>query len=188
VTIIRLTEGLDSGPIALQEPLAIAAGEGAGSLIPRLAELGGELVVRALDLREAGELELREQDDAEATYAEKIAAEDRRLDPARPAAELERTVRALTPHIGAYLELEGGERLRVCAAELWAPGAGVDADAEADVPPIPLTSGELSGRHGELLLGTGDGVLSLVEVQPPGKRPMPAEAYLRGHPAPSRTV
>ena len=85
-------------------------------LSAKLAELGGELLVRALDGLEAGDLEFTEQDDAHATYAEKVSADERHLLPSRPAAELERIVRALTPHVGAYLELEGGDRLGVRAA------------------------------------------------------------------------
>lgn len=173
VTILRVTAGLDSGPIALQERFAVDPNEGAETLVPKLAELGGELLVRALDLRERGELELREQDEAEVTYAEKIAPEDRRLDPARSAIELERAVRALTPHIGAYLELEGGTRLGVRRAE---------ASAGA------LEEGAVAAADGALELGTADGTLRLIEVQPAGKRPMPAEAFLRGHAVPSRAA
>lgn len=173
VTIMRLTEGLDSGPVALQERVEIGAREDCGSLAARLAELAGPLVVRALDAHAAGELSLTEQDDSGATYAEKIAAADRRLDPSRPAAELEAAVRALHPHVGAYLELEGGERLGVGAAR------AVEGELEA---------GRLEARDGELWLGCADGVLRLEEVQPPGKRPMPAGAYLRGHDPPSRAL
>ncbi|TXH53420.1 MAG: methionyl-tRNA formyltransferase, partial [Burkholderiaceae bacterium] len=67
--VMRLTAGLDSGPVALREPVAIAADDDYATLSARLAELGGELLVRALDLEEVGKLELREQDDAAATYA-----------------------------------------------------------------------------------------------------------------------
>jgi methionyl-tRNA formyltransferase len=173
MTILRLTAGLDSGPIALQEAISVGAGEGFGSLEPRLADLGGELLVRALDLRERGELTLRDQDEEGVTYAEKITREDRRLDPRTPAVELERVVRALTPHIGAFVELEGGERLGVRSAQ---------AVAE-DLP-----AGELAAADGALELGTADGVLRLLEVQPPGKKPMPAEAFLRGNPLPGRAA
>ncbi|MGH2963702.1 MAG: methionyl-tRNA formyltransferase, partial [Solirubrobacterales bacterium] len=121
VSVMRVTEELDSGPVALQERTAIGPDEDFGSLSVRLAELGGELLVRALDLDGAGRLELRDQDDAEATYAEKIAARERRLDPERSAEELAATVRALTPHIGPYLELEDGTRLGVARAR---PAAG----------------------------------------------------------------
>ncbi len=125
VTIMQVGAGLDSGPVALRERTPIAPEFDYGSLSARLAELGGELIVRALDLRASGELALTDQDESLATYAEKIAPAERRLDPARPAIELERTVRALNPHIGAYLELDGGERLGVgaAAAEDGARGA-----------------------------------------------------------------
>jgi methionyl-tRNA formyltransferase len=170
VTIIRVTAGLDSGPVALQETLDIGEREDYGALSARLAEFGGALLLRALDLRKAGDLALVDQDDSLATYAEKISPVDRRLDPARPAAELDRVVRALNPHIGAYLELDGGERLTVRAAS---PEAG------------ELDAGILKADGGALRLGCGQGVLRLDVVQPPGRRAMTADAYLRGHAVPS---
>jgi methionyl-tRNA formyltransferase len=174
VTILRVTAGLDSGPIALREAMPIAAGEDFGALEPRLAKLSGELLVRALDLRAADDLALAEQDEGAATYAEKITPEDRRLDPELPATELERRVRALNPHIGTYLTLEGDERLGV---------------RRARATPGELAPGTLRGEDEErLVLGTGEGLLDLLEVQPPGKRPMPAGAYLRGHAPPSRAL
>lgn len=172
VSILRVTAGLDSGPVALQEPLEIGAHEDYGALATRLAELAGEVLVRALDLRQAGDLEFAEQDEAQATYAEKIKSEERRIDPTRSAAELERTVRALNPHIGAYLELDGGERLGVRAAS---------ADPGGDAH-----SGRLTVAGNSLVLGCAEGRLRLDVVQPAGKRPMPADAYLRGHAIPSR--
>ncbi|HSI79562.1 MAG TPA: methionyl-tRNA formyltransferase [Solirubrobacterales bacterium] len=169
VTVMRLGEGLDSGPIALQRRVAIGVTETCGALATRLAELGGELVVATLELRREGRLAFAEQDEAAATYAEKIPPEERRLDPRRPADELARRVRALTPHIGAYLELAGGGRLGVHAAEPVSSG-----------PP----AGELAAE-GELVLGCGEGALRMLEVQPPGGRPMAADAYLRGHRVPA---
>lgn len=158
--VMRLTAGLDSGPVALREPVAIAADDDYATLSARLAELGGELLVRALDLEEVGKLELREQDDAAATYAEKIEPADRRIDLSRPAAAEADRVRALTPHVGAFLELVGGERL------------GVRRAHAAERPEGPLT------------FACGDGFLSLDLVQPPGGKPMEAAAYLRGHEPP----
>jgi methionyl-tRNA formyltransferase len=169
VTIMRVTEGLDSGPIALQETVPISDQDDFGRLAQRLAKLGGELAVRALELRRDGALELIEQDNSAATYAEKISPEERRLDPRRSATELARVVRALTPRVGAYLELEGGDRLGVVAAE-----------AEAG----ELDAGTIDARDGVLRLGCAECVLRLEAVQPPGKRPMTADAYLRGHPVP----
>jgi methionyl-tRNA formyltransferase len=113
VCVMRVTAGLDAGPVALREEVPIGQEDDFGTLSERLAALGGELLVQAFDLQGEGRLELTEQDDAEATYAEKIDPDARRLDPGRPAAELARTVRALTPHIGAYLEVGAGERLGV---------------------------------------------------------------------------
>jgi methionyl-tRNA formyltransferase len=169
VTVMRVEEGLDSGPVALAERTRIEPADDYGTLSARLAELGGELILRALDLRAAGQLELTDQDDSLATYADKIAPAERRLDPARPAAELERTVRALNPHVGAYLELDGGGRLGVRAASA----------SDGALPP-----GRLVVDGDALQLGCGEGVLRLDVVQPAGKRPMEAAAYLRGHPAP----
>jgi len=169
VTIMRVEAGLDSGPVALAERTRIEPADDYGTLSARLAELGGELILRALDLRAAGQLELTDQDDSLATYADKIAPTERRLDPARPAAELERTVRALNPHVGAYLELDGGGRLGVRAASAQ----------DGALPP-----GQLAADGRGLRLGCGEGVLRLDVVQPAGKRPMPADAYLRGHPPP----
>jgi methionyl-tRNA formyltransferase len=166
VCVMRVTAGLDSGPVALCEEVSVAAEDDFATLSRRLAELGGELLVRALDLQQRGELGFQEQDDAEATYAEKINPAERRLDPARPALELERVVRALTPHVGAYLKLAGGERLGVRRARALEGG-----------PP----QGELRAEGGKLLLGCREGGLRLELVQPEGGRPMEADAYLRGH-------
>jgi methionyl-tRNA formyltransferase len=170
VTIFKITEGLDSGPVAVAAPEPIHPDDTAGSLAARLSELGAGLLVEALDRAEAGKLELTEQGPGE-TYASKIDPSERRLDPARPAVELERIVRALTPHIGAYLVLDGSERLGVSAA----------AATEADLAP-----GELRVSDNRLLVGCGEGALELLEVRPPGKGSMPVAAYLRGHTVPER--
>ena len=163
VTIMRPIAELDAGPICLQRAEPVEPDDTYGSLAERLAALGGELLVEALDTEPA----FRDQGDQGVTYAAKIEAEDRWLDPSRRADELERRVRALTPHIGAYVELDEGERLGVRRAAL---AAGVD-----DVEP-----GQLVARDGVLLYGAAQGALELVEVQPAGKRPMEAAAWLRG--------
>jgi methionyl-tRNA formyltransferase len=162
VCVMRLTAGLDSGPVALRAEVELSEDEDYGALAPRLADLGGDLLVEALDLLADGTLEFTEQDEADVTYAEKISSEDRRLDLAESAADLAAKVRALTPHIGAFLELEGGERLGVREAH------AVDADSE-----------------GDLLVTTGDGLLRLDVVQPAGGKAMAAADYLRGRPAPT---
>jgi len=162
VSIMRLTAGLDSGPVCLQEAEPIGPHDTCGSLAARLARLGGELLVRALGERPA----FVEQAQDGVTYAEKLGPQDRLLDPQRPAVELERTVRALHPHVGARVALGDGTLLAVHSARVLAQG-----------PP----AGELAAQDGRLVYGTSDGGLQLLCVQPPGGRAMEAEAYLRGH-------
>jgi methionyl-tRNA formyltransferase len=171
VSIMRLTAGLDSGPVCLSESLPVEPHDTYGSVAERLQSLGGELIVRVLDLIAHGEPPaFVEQDESGVTYAEKIVPEDRLLDPARSAEELERVVRALYPHIGARLQLADGGLLGVHEAR-------AAADPRLDGPP----AGELAVDGERLLYGTARGTLELVCVQPPGGRPMDAGAYLRGH-------
>jgi len=169
VSLMRLTEGLDSGPVALREEVAIGAEDDFEALSAKLAALGGDQLVQGLDLLAEDRLEFAEQDEDGATYAEKILAEERRLDPARSAQALARTVRALTPHVGAYLEVGDGERLGVRRAR------AVD---------VGVRQGEIRAEWGAMLLGCGGGTLRLEVVQPAGGKPMAADAYLRGHSLP----
>jgi methionyl-tRNA formyltransferase len=166
VSIMRVTEGLDSGAVCLQEPEPIGPDDDYGSLAARLERLGGELLVRALDERPR----FVEQDESQVTYAHKIEAADRALDPALSPAELERTVRALRPHIGARVALPDGDFLGVIAARVADDGTG----------PEP---GRVRADGERLLLGAAGGALELTEIRPPGGRPMPAAAWLRGRPA-----
>lgn len=170
VSLMQLTAGLDSGPVALREEIAIGLEDDFESLSGKLSALGGELLVEALDRQAEGSLTFDEQSDGEATYAEKIDPAERRLDPGRPAAELARTVRALTPHIGAYVEIADEGRLGVRRAR------AVD---------VGVKQGAMKAEWGALLLGCGRGALRLEVVQPPGGKPMPADAYLRGHAVPA---
>jgi methionyl-tRNA formyltransferase len=173
VTIMRVTAGLDSGPVALVKEVPISPDDDYDTLSAKLADVGGELLVRALDDLKTGQLEFTEQDDAQATYAEKVSADERHLSPSLPAAELERIVRALAPRVGAYLELEGGKRLGVRKARAVQDGPATGAIE---------TDGE------QLVVGSSDGGLRLEVVQPPGKKPMSAADFLRGHPPPSKAV
>lgn len=169
VCVMKLVAGLDAGPVALSSEVRIGADTDFEALSSTLAGLGGELLVRALSLRVGDGLEFAEQDESEATYAEKIEPAERRLDPARPAVELEARVRALTPHIGAYLETADGERLGVRRAR------AVD---------VSVRTGAVKSEWGALLVGCCRGALRLEVVQPPGGKPMPVDAYLRGHSLP----
>jgi methionyl-tRNA formyltransferase len=164
VAIMEPVAELDAGPVYLLRGEPIRPDDDYGSLSARLAALGGELLVEALDTLP----EPRPQGDDGVTYAEKLERDERLLDPALGAAALERRVRALTPHVGAYVE-HGDERLGVRAAALAGEGS-----------PAPA-AGELAATGDRLLYGTADGALELLEVQPPGGRPMDAGAWLRGH-------
>jgi methionyl-tRNA formyltransferase len=163
VSIMELTAGLDSGPVCLEQSEPIGPQDTYGTLAQRLQRIGGELLVRALDESPP----CAEQDEARVTYADKITAADRQLDPGRPAEELERTVRALTPHIGAYVALADGTPLGVREARVGPPQGETQPGAISLDGPLPV-------------LATADGTLELVVVQPPGKRPMPGGDYLRG--------
>jgi methionyl-tRNA formyltransferase len=189
VCVMRLTAGLDSGPVALRGEVDLGDDEDYGTLAPKLADLGGDLLVEALDLLADGTLKFTDQDEAEVTYAEKISPDDRRLDLTQPAEDLAAKVRALTPHIGAYLELEGGERLGVrkaspSAATRSAAVVAADGDAVEGVL-LELAAGQAEAVDGALFVGTGDGILRLDIVQPPGGKAMPVDAYLRGRPVPT---
>lgn len=172
VCIMRLGEGLDDGPVALREEVPIGAEDTYGTMAAALAELSGRMLIEALDLQAADELEPRfqPQDEEAVTYAEKIEAGERRVDPARSAGAEALRIRGLTPHVGAYAELDGGERLGVRAARL-AP----------DGPP----AGEFGERDGVLLLGCHSGALIIEGLQPAGGRWMAAADYVRGRGLPS---
>jgi methionyl-tRNA formyltransferase len=152
---MAVTEDLDAGPIYVQEREEIRPRDDYGTLTERLAPLSARLLVRALDEQP----EPREQDEDGVTYAEKITSADRTLDPEKHTAlELERVVRALTPHIGARMALEDGTLLGVHEAHV------ADGAAPEDAVLVPTVAG----------------TLALAVVQPPGGRPMPAADYLRG--------
>jgi methionyl-tRNA formyltransferase len=162
VSIMRVGEGFDDGPVCSQETEQIRPQDTYGTLAERLEGLGALLLVRTLDERPA----CVAQDEAHATYAHKISSQERDLMPARTAVELERVVRALTPHIGAYVTLRDGTSLGVIDARVL-PGGG---------PP----EGEISFDGPVPVLGCSSGALELLTVQPPGRRPMTGADYLRG--------
>lgn len=162
VTIMRPVAELDAGPICLDREEPIREDDDFGSLSPRLAELGGELLAETLDTRPA----CRPQPERGVTIAAKVTPEERRLDPSAGPAALARRVRALNPHIGTWIELDGGERL------------GVRRAAVAAVSAAP---GRLVEEDGRLLWGCAGGAIELLTVQPAGGRPMDADAFIRGH-------
>src|SRR3954468_839300 len=162
VTIMRPIAELDAGPMCLQRDEPIRADDDFGTLSPRLAELGGELLVEVLD----SSIDCLPQPEEGVTIAPKIETEERRLDPAAGPQALVRRVRALNPHVGTWIEIAGGERLGVRKAQVAAESAA----------PAQLVAVE-----GRLVWGCAGGALELLVVQPAGGRTMDAGDFLRGH-------
>ncbi|MFZ5784468.1 MAG: methionyl-tRNA formyltransferase [Pseudomonadota bacterium] len=169
VTIMRMDEGLDTGPMLLAERTPISAADTAESVHDRLAELGARLIVSTLDALVAGTLQPVPQPDEGVTYAHKLGKEEGLLDWRRPAAELERKVRAFAPWPGTWFEMPaalGGERIKVLAAGLALAGGA----------PGTVTV----GRDGLPVVACGIGGLRLLRLQRPGKAAQAADAFLRG--------
>jgi methionyl-tRNA formyltransferase len=171
ITIMRMTEGLDEGPILLQQALAIPPRAMAGSLTAALAALGGRLAVAALAGLAAGRLVPRLQPADGITYAKKLRREEGWLDWRLAADDLERRVRACDPWPGAWFK-QRGERIRVLAAQVE-PGSP---------PAVPGTV--LDDR---LAVACGSGVLRPTCLQRPGRAALAAAEFLRGFPIPQGT-
>ena len=165
--IMRMDAGLDTGPVLLRERVTIEPSMTAGDLHDRLAELGGPLMVRALEAVAAGNAVETPQPDEGVTYAAKIDKAETRIDWRRPAQELERLVRGLAPFPGAWFDLDG-ERIKVL---------GADAVDEAGLPGQTLDP--------RLTVACGTGALRLARLQRGGRKPMAAADFLRGHPVPA---
>jgi methionyl-tRNA formyltransferase len=166
VTIMRMEEGLDTGPICLAEEVPIGPNMTAGELAERLALQGASLMVRALAALERGSLNCTPQPVDGVTYAPKIDKVESRLDFTRSASEVHNRIRALSPHPGAWFETDRmgrRERIKVLRSSL-AVGHGAP--------------GTVLDRH--LTIACGCGAVRLLELQRAGRRPMGAEEFLRG--------
>lgn len=166
VTIIRLNADMDAGDMVLQERTSIGGNESAESLTARLAELGARMLVDALNQVEAGTATFTPQDHAAATTCRMLTKEDGYMDWTRPAAELHNLVRGALPWPVAQF-LFRGELCKVYEA--------VVSDGPDGVP------GEVVGLDGDAVrVATGDGTLSLLRIQAPGKRVMTTREFLPG--------
>jgi methionyl-tRNA formyltransferase len=164
VTIIKLDEGLDTGPVLTAQAVDIDPGEDAGQLTGRLARVGARLLCSTIPGYIAGEVTPVLQSDDGATYAHKITAADRPLDVHATPAEFVARVRGLAPDPGATLEIDGKPHKILEAREVeWVPEEGSWA-LHGDAPVVAV----------------GEGGVELVELQPPGKRPQPGADWARG--------
>jgi methionyl-tRNA formyltransferase len=164
ISIMRMDAGLDTGAVLSQHRLAIADDDDAGSLHDKLAVLGADAIVQALASIETGKAQAAPQPAEGATYARKIGREDAMLDWSKPAAALERAVRALRPSPGAGTTLQG-ERIKVWRASV-VDGRG--------------NPGSVLAADTALVVACGSGALAITELQRAGGKPLPAAAFLRG--------
>ena len=164
ITIMQVEAGLDTGPMLLREAVPITATASAAALHDTLASLGARMIVTALDGVAAGRLHPETQPTEGVTYAAKLERDEGRLDWSRPAAELARRVRALTPWPGVWFE-RGAERIKVLAAEV-VEGSGAPGTLLDD----------------RLTVACGEGALRLVTVQRAGRSATDGAAFLRGFP------
>jgi methionyl-tRNA formyltransferase len=174
VTTMRITAGLDEGPILLQEETPVGA-EDAGTLGDRLAVMGGPLLTETLDGLAAGTISPREQDPSLATSAARLRPEERVLDWAHPGAEILRTIRAFAPAPGATTTFRGAP-FGVLKAEPRTLFTPISWDEE----PGLVFGMQTGGRPSELGVVAGGSVLALLEVAPAGRRHMSGSDFLRG--------
>ena len=172
VTLMRMDEGLDTGPILAQVRVPLTGDETAPELEARLSSLAAELLGDTLPAWLRGEVDVRPQDPTAATLTRPLRREDGALDPRRPARKLERQVRAYQPWPGSYLDTDAG-RIIAWRAEVF--GAPESAPKEE-------SPGQLVAVDDGLALSTQDGLLHLLEVQPAGGRRMSGAELLRGRP------
>jgi methionyl-tRNA formyltransferase len=170
VTIIRMDEGLDTGPMALQNPVAIPPEMDAGELTDLLAHTGAKAIVEGLDLLQTDTLTLVHQDSRHATYASKISDQDRIIKWGREVGEVHDLIRALAPHIGArtfHPDVEG-------PVKIW-------RSRILDRAAVSSEAGYIDAENGRIAVYCGKGCLEVLELQVPGGRRLPARDFLLGN-------
>lgn len=173
ISIMKMDEGLDTGPVLAQRSVSIGADDDAGTLHDKLAALGAQMMVATLADLELGRGEARPQPEGGATYARKITKEETLLDWSRPAQELERAVRAFRPAPGAATIMNG------VPLKVWRAGITTGSGVPGEV---------LRAEADSIVVACGRDALEIVEVQQPGGRRLSAGDFLRGHPLPAGFV
>lgn len=178
VMIMKMDAGLDTGPVALTQTVAIPENMTTGELHDRLSEVTARLMVDAMARLESGDLPVRPQPDEGVSYASKILKTETRIDFSRSAQEVHNHVRGLAPAPGAWFELEDAngraERVRLLQTEL------AEADTSAAEPGTVLDE--------NLLVACGEGAVRLERLQKAGGKPLAAQEFLRGTPVAPGTV
>lgn len=170
ITIMKMNEGLDTGPIALQRPVPIPPDMTGGELADLLAQIGAHAIVESLTLLETGDLTLVEQDSLYATYASRLSDEDKVIRWERGASEVHDLIRALAPHIGArtfHPEVEG-------PVKIWRSRVLDKERSSSDI-------GHIEAENGSIVVTCGTGAVEVMELQVPGGRRIPARDFLLGN-------
>jgi methionyl-tRNA formyltransferase len=177
VMIMKMDEGLDTGPVALTETVAITPSMTTGELHDILSRVTAELMVEAMARLETGELPVTPQPDDGVSYAAKISKAETRVDFSKSAQQVHDHVRGLTPSPGAWFELDTGgrsERVKLLATEL------ADVGKQQAAPGTVVDDG--------LTIACGEGAIRLLTLQKAGGKPLAAGDFLRGTPVPQGTV
>lgn len=173
--IMQMGEGLDTGPVALVEKIAITPSTTAGILHDQLMEISGPLAVKAMELLEAGELTLTAQSEEGVTYAKKIEKSETRIDFSKDGASVHKHIMGLSPFPGAWFQLGEGKkaaRVKVLACEY------VDHVDDGEAGTV---------IDDQLTIACGNGAIRLVELQKAGSKPMKVDEFLRGNSIPKGT-
>jgi methionyl-tRNA formyltransferase len=174
VTVMRMEEKLDAGPILLQVREPIGPDETGAELTARLSEIGAEALVEALALLEIGELDDAPQDESKATYAPLVTRGDTRIDWSKAAKSVACQVRAFDDAPGAWTSFEGSEIKMYRPIAEPGPGSGLSAGSVIEGDPMNAPRG--------IRIACGDGAVCIREVKPAGRRRMLATEWLHGRP------
>lgn len=169
ITIMQMDEGMDTGDILLPRPLAIAPDDTAATLAVKMADLGGQVLIEALELLKAGKLPRQKQDNTLATDAPPLTKEMGAIDWTRPAQELSCQIRGLDPWPTAHTVLNGAT-IRLFKSTV--------VNAAVTEPAGTVIRADKAG----LLVATGNRLLQVGELQREGGKRLPAADFLRGHP------
>ncbi|NOR51621.1 MAG: methionyl-tRNA formyltransferase [Gammaproteobacteria bacterium] len=173
ITIMQMDEGLDTGAMILKRAISIRDGESGGELHDRLAEMGGEAMVEAIEMLQSGELVAEEQDDALACYAAKLKKDEAKIDWSRSAEQIARQVAAFNPWPVAQ-SLWGDKVLRIWQAQVINEPGGNASGCKAAGEVVGVTKAGID-------VTCGDGVLRITELQMPGKKRVDAASFINAY-------